>query len=150
MNQYQPSNLWNHFRVPNKLNWKFYWSRQKLEFNHLFWDFLMVFFNFWRENPWQCQIKMCKTCFAVNRIRMKNFLVGLENYRAYDRNKFLPILNPKTIRLWKSNKNSLTVASSFFHVIVASFLGIFVPRLVLRITRAFMSWVKNRSITMVM
>ena len=67
----------------------------------------MVFFNFWRNNPWQCQIKVCKTCFAVNRIRMKNFLVGLENYRAYDRNKFLPILNPKTIRLWKLNTKSL-------------------------------------------
>ena len=34
---------------------------------------------------------------------------------------------------------ALTVASSFFHVIVASFLGIFVPRLVLLLTRVFMT-----------
>ena len=31
---------------------------------------------------------------------------------------------------------TLTVASSFFDVIVASFLGIFVPKLVLQLTRA--------------
>ena len=40
---------------------------------------------------------------------------------------------------WISHFVYLTVASSFFHVIVASFLGIFVPRLVLLLTRVFMT-----------
>ena len=34
---------------------------------------------------------------------------------------------------------NLTVASSFFHVIVASFCGNFLPRLILLLTRAFMT-----------
>ena len=36
-------------------------------------------------------------------------------------------------------RSKLTVASSFFHVIVASFFGNFLPRLVLLLTRAFMT-----------
>ena len=90
-----------------------------LEFYHLFLDFLMVFFNFWHENPWQCQIKMCKTCFAVNRIRVKNFLVCPENYRTYDRSKFLPILSPKFCREifnLRFNGNSSSLIHSFVNL----------------------------------
>ena len=39
----------------------------------------------------------------------------------------------------KSGEKSLTVASSFFHVIVASFFGNFLPRLVLLLMRALMT-----------
>ena len=100
--------MWNHYFV----SWTS-WIGSSIEVVKS-WNFTICFKIFlWvpsileEKKSWKCQIKICKTCFVVNRIRMKNFLVGLENYRAYDRNKFLPILNPKTIRLWKLNTKSL-------------------------------------------
>ena len=73
----------------------------------------MGFFNIWKNRntlavPNQ---DVFYTNIAANRITIKNFLVGLKSCMAYDRNKFAPILSPKTIQLWTLDTNTSVAAT---------------------------------------
>ena len=76
----------------------------------------MSFFTIWKiEIPWPQLAVQNQDVFytnnVANRITIKNFLVGLKSCMAYDRNKFAPILSPKTIQLWTLDTNTSSVTS---------------------------------------